>query len=96
MGNNYLTLFIKTVIYSLLIFSLSSCTDEDDARSSGTEVTKSSGSVDWPKYGNNYSNHRFSNLQQITTDNVDQLELAETGRRIPAILQHRRDRSHCS
>ena len=76
MENNYLTLLIKTVIYSLLIFSLSSCTDEDDANSPGTEVTRSSDSVDWSKYGNNYANHRFSNLQQITTDNVDQLELA--------------------
>jgi len=75
MENNYLTLLIKTVIYSLLIFSLSSCSG-DDANSPGTEVTRSNDSVDWSKYGNNYANHRFSNLQQITTDNVDQLELA--------------------
>jgi glucose dehydrogenase len=33
-------------------------------------------SVDWSKYGNNYANHRFSELNQITTKNVDQLELA--------------------
>ena len=30
------------------------------------------------KYGNNYANHRFSELKQITTENVDQLELAWT------------------
>ncbi len=76
MENNHLTLLIKTVTCSLLIFFLSSCTDEDDAKSPSTEVTKSNDSVDWSKYGNNYSNHRFSNLKQITTDNVDQLELA--------------------
>lgn len=33
-------------------------------------------SVDWSKYGNNYANHRFSELDQINTGNVDQLELA--------------------
>jgi len=76
MENNHLTLLIKTVTCSLLIFFLSSCTDEDEAKSPSTEVTKSNDSVDWSKYGNNYSNHRFSNLKQITTDNVDQLELA--------------------
>lgn len=33
-------------------------------------------SVDWAKYGNNYANHRFSELQQINTGNVAQLQLA--------------------
>ena len=54
MENNHLTLLIKTVTCSLLIFFLSSCTDEDEAKSPSTEVTKSNDSVDWSKYGNNY------------------------------------------
>ncbi|MCB1775287.1 MAG: PQQ-binding-like beta-propeller repeat protein [Gammaproteobacteria bacterium] len=39
---------------------------------------------DWPRYGNNLDNHRFSALDQIDRDNVDELQLAwrfETGRK---------------
>lgn len=71
-------LVLKIIIYTLFIFSLSACSDKDEAKISHVEVTNSSNSdsVDWAKYGNNYENHRFSELNQITTENVEQLELA--------------------
>ncbi len=33
----------------------------------------------WPSYGNNYSEQRYSPLDQITADNIDELELAWFG-----------------
>ena len=97
MKNYHPTRLLKITICTLLIFSLSACSDKDEAKTktSNADVTKSSApavveeasvvsssgdsdSVDWAKYGNNYANHRFSELKQITTENVDQLELAWT------------------
>lgn len=95
MKNQYPTLLLKIVICTLFIFSLSGCSDKDEAKTPNAEVTKTnapvdveqasamsdsneSDSVDWAKYGNNYANHRFSELNQVTTENVDQLELAWT------------------
>lgn len=85
---------VKILFVLFIVSSLSSCGDESETQSSGNEVTQmhdaasedvksvsdSSGSdsVDWATYGNNYENHRFSDLKQITTENADQLELAWT------------------
>ena len=95
MKNYHPALLLKITICTFLIFSLSACSDKDEAKTSNVDVTESSApadveeasvvsssgdtdSVDWAKYGNNYANHRFSELKQITTENVDQLELAWT------------------
>ena len=83
MNNYHLNRFLKSVFCVLFIFSLAACTDKVETDSSGNEESKAGAktdadSVDWSKYGNNYSNHRFSDLNQITTKNVAQLELAWT------------------
>ena len=81
MKNLYTSQSLKLVVCSLLIFTFSACSDKEDPQSSSTNEAKISkqadnGSVDWAKFGNNYENHRFSQLKQITTENVGQLELA--------------------
>tara|TARA_R110002072_G_scaffold97995_2_gene215725 strand:- start:7236 stop:9119 length:1884 start_codon:yes stop_codon:yes gene_type:complete len=99
MKNYHSTRFLKITIFIFLIFSLSACSDKEEAKTKtpSAEVTKPSApatveteeapvvsvsdendSVDWAKYGNNYANHRFSELNQINIENVDQLELAWT------------------
>lgn len=83
MKNLYTNQSLKLVVCSLLILTFSACSDSDnqEAQSSSMNEAKISkqadnASVDWAKFGNNYENHRFSQLKQITTENVGQLELA--------------------
>ena len=54
---------IPAAIFS--VFLLNACSDANKSESS-----------DWPLYGRDYNNQRFSPLKQINTDNITQLKLA--------------------
>jgi len=57
---------IISSVFSLCIFTVLQSACNENSLSEST---------DWPLYGNNYSNHRFSPLKQVNTDTINKLTL---------------------
>ncbi|MFT5425583.1 MAG: glucose dehydrogenase [Gammaproteobacteria bacterium] len=73
---NFLT-FLKAIFLCLL---LASCDSGDKSMKESKPISDSESgeqlSSDWPLYGRDYSNQRFSPLTQISTENISKLKLA--------------------
>ena len=67
----------STCVFIFNLLLVSACTPEGD-------ITLEHQSEDWPLYGRDHSNQRYSSLDQINTENVAQLKLAwryQTGKK---------------
>ncbi len=63
--------FILFIFLSALLASCSDSESDPDSKNANSSVSN-----DWPLYGRDYTNQRYSPLQQINRENVQQLELA--------------------
>ncbi len=68
-ATNFSKTGLKILFYVFIPLLLVSCDGALYSDASNTDV-------DWPAYGGNLAGNRFSTLNQITTDNVNQLEIA--------------------
>ena len=78
--------FIRAMFLSLFFFIITSCASIDSISLDSLSLDKISlpklpsfkfsSDEQWPSYGKNLSNQRFSTLTQINQDNVKNLELA--------------------
>ena len=80
-------LFLRSAGLALLLV-IAGCAEEVNQPDSTTSNITQAAANEWPSFGRDYSNQRFSPLKQINTDNVQQLTTAwhfKTG--VPATFQ---------